>query len=159
MPPFRTLFVCMGNICRSPAGEAVFRAFVEREGLADRIECDSAGTIGYHSGSAPDSRMRQEGKRRGIPVNGRARQVRAQDLQDFDLVLAMDDSNLDYLRELEAESPGRARIEAFCVYVTDSDATEVPDPYYGGPEGFAHVFDLLEDGCAELLRSIRAQLA
>lgn len=158
MPPFRTLFVCMGNICRSPAGEAVFRTLVEREGLDELMDCDSAGTIDYHRGSPPDVRMRQEGQRRGILVNGSARQVTAQDLQDFDLVLAMDQANLDYLRELATKHPGRARIEAFCDYLTTFDDREVPDPYYGGADGFAHVFDLLEEGCAELVRSIQREL-
>ena len=139
--PFRVLFVCMGNICRSPAAEIVFRQQVSEAGLNDSIHIDSAGTIGYHSGKRPDPRMADTLRRRGYPIAGRARQVTARDLADFDLLLAADPENLavDY-----------------CV---DKEADHVPDPYYGGQQGFEEVADLVEDACAGLLDEIRRKRA
>jgi len=159
MAQFHALFVCMGNICRSPAGEAVFRCLVDQEGLTDQIACDSAGTIDYHAGSAPDPRMIHEGRRRGIQVAGRARQVKKEDLQRFDLTLAMDEANFRYLVELAPDDKSKRKIHRFCDYVESIEAKEVPDPYYGNDEGFGKVFDILEDGCANLLVSIRDRLS
>jgi len=153
---YRILFVCMGNICRSPAGENVMRALLEAEGVADRFNIDSAGTISMHSGNSPDGRMVEAGRARGLSMTGRARQVRAADFEEFDLILAMDDENLSYLQGLCPEGTRRAELHLFCEFCTHHEASFVPDPYYGGPEGFERVLDLLEDGCAGLISRWRA---
>lgn len=145
----------MGNICRSPAAEGTFRHLLKLEGLEKHIHCDSAGTIDYHTGSQPDARMRTAARERGINLGGAARQIQPVDLETFDLVLCMDDENLEYVEQLAGERKHRARVRLFCEFVTASDAREVPDPYYGGVEGFDEVMDLLEDGCANLLEYIR----
>jgi protein-tyrosine phosphatase len=150
------LFVCMGNICRSPAGENVMRRQLQKAGLADQIVCDSAGTIGYHAGDAPDSRMCVAGQQRGLPMTGIARQVTRADLDKFDLILAMDDDNYAELEQL-ATSNNRHKLKRFCEYCVSHPDTEVPDPYYGNAAGFEHVLDLLEDGCAQLVKQIAQQ--
>ena len=156
---FRVLFVCMGNICRSPAAEGVFRHLIEQAGLHESIECDSAGTIDYHEGSSPDQRVRVTGDDRGFDISGRARQVRETDLSTFDLILAMDRDNLDYVRSLDGQGQFTRKIQLFCDFVPEPGTDEVPDPYYGGQEGFDRVFDLLEEGCARLLREVSSRLS
>jgi len=156
--PFRLLFVCLGNICRSPAADGVMRDVVEKAGLSDRIEIDSAGTEGWHSGKLPDQRMRQAASTRGITLDHRARQFKAADLERFDLILAMDRDNERNIRTLDRENRHTAKIRLFCDFCTDHSEREVPDPYYGGPEGFEHVLDLIEDGCEGLLREVKARL-
>ena len=157
--PLRVLFVCMGNICRSPAGENVLRHLAEKHGADDLFEIDSAGTIGFHTGNPPDSRMREAAARRGIAMTGRARQVRASDLDEFDLILTMDEENFADVTGLATRNgeadDRRARIVRFCDFCERHDDTEVPDPYYGGDEGFERVLDLLEDGCLALIRRHR----
>ncbi|PAW63600.1 MAG: protein tyrosine phosphatase [Verrucomicrobiia bacterium Tous-C4TDCM] len=157
--PFRVLFVCMGNICRSPAAEIVFRQQVSEAGLNDSIHIDSAGTIGYHSGKRPDPRMADTLRRRGYPIAGRARQVTARDLADFDLLLAADPENLADLRRLDREGLHRGKIRLLVDYCVDKEADHVPDPYYGGQQGFEEVADLVEDACAGLLDEIRRKRA
>ena len=159
MRPYRLLFVCMGNICRSPAAEAVMRRLVEAEGLANRIECDSAGTIAFHTGNPPDHRMHAAAAKRGIHTGGQARQIRDDDYHSFDLILTMDDENLLNTRNMAPAGEHPAEVRPFCDFVTGATATQVPDPYYGGPRGFETVLDLLEDGCASLLEHIRSQVA
>lgn len=149
------LFVCMGNICRSPAAEAIFKARVTEAGLQDRIHCDSAGTLGYHTGELPDPRMRKAGQARGYSLDSRARQVTAADLHAFDRVIAMDEDNLAYLKSLQAKSGGSASLSLMCDYAKDTRTREVPDPYYGGAKGFEHVLDLLEIACSGLLDAIQ----
>ena len=156
--PIRVLFVCMGNICRSPAADIVFRHMVDQAGLADRIEIDSAGTIDYHTGKGPDPRMSEELASRGYPIEGGARQVTRSDLDHFDLVLAMDDDNLAELKRLDRKGTRHAKVLPFTTYCTEHPVREVPDPYYGGRRGFAHVADIVEDGCHELLQQLRKQL-
>jgi protein-tyrosine phosphatase len=156
--PFRVLFVCMGNICRSPAAEGTFRQLLKQEGVERHIECDSAGTIDYHTGASPDARMRSAARERGVTIAGSARQIAVEDLARFDLILCMDGDNLEHVEQLAAGGKHRARIRLFCEFVNDSDAREVPDPYYGGSQGFDEVMDLLEDGCANLLLYIRRKL-
>lgn len=148
----------MGNICRSPAGECVFKHIISREGLDELIQVDSAGTIGFHTGEAPDPRMREEGQMRDISITGAARQIASSDLSKFDLILAMDKSNLQHLRQLDKNNRNSKKLKLFCDYVTKSYHREVPDPYYGGEEGFKLVMDLLEDGCEKLLDELRTQL-
>ena len=145
----------MGNICRSPAAEATFRHLVKQEDLAEAIVCDSAGTIDYHTGAAPDIRMRTAARDRGIQMVGTARQIESRDLDKFDLILCMDSENHEYVESLYGGRERKARLRMFCEFVSDSDAREVPDPYYGGHDGFDDVMDLLEDGCSNLLEYVR----
>jgi protein-tyrosine phosphatase len=156
--PVRILFVCMGNICRSPAADIVLRHMVDQAGLAGRIEIDSAGTIGYHSGNPPDPRISEELASRGYPVNGSARKVTRADLADFDLVLAMDEDNLADLTRLDRSATHRAKIRPFTSFCTEHRLRDVPDPYYGGRSGFSQVADIVEDGCRGLLEALRRQL-
>lgn len=144
----------MGNICRSPVGENVMRKLLEDAELIHEVRCDSAGIIGYHTGDPPDPRMYAAGRRRGLPMTGQARQVTRADLNDFDLILAMDDDNHTDLLKLSTEH-NRHKIKRFCEYCVVHPDKEVPDPYYGGPAGFEQVLDLLEDGCAQILRLIQ----
>lgn len=152
----RLLFVCLGNICRSPAGENVMKHLLERADLAGQFEVDSAGTAGYHVGNAPDLRMTKAARARGISMAGRARQVKAADFETFDWIFAMDRSNFEDLAAIGKRSANpTARLVLFCEFCERHGETEVPDPYYGGPEGFEKVLDLLEDGCSVFLRKWR----
>lgn len=150
-PPLRILFVCMGNICRSPAGEGVLAKMIAEAGLTDQIAIDSAGTIGMHSGERADSRMRAAAASRGYDLTSRARQVTAADLEDFDLILTMDEDNHRNVLALAASEEQRQRVHLFCTFCREHNERAVPDPYYGGPQGFEHVLDLLEDGCRGVL--------
>jgi protein-tyrosine phosphatase len=146
----------MGNICRSPAAEAVMRNLVESKGFSKKqIECDSAGTISFHTGNPPDTRMHEAASRRGIRTCGQARQIHADDFHSFDMILTMDNENLVNVRNIAPTENHLAEVRPFCDFVTGNTATEIPDPYYGGPEGFETVLDLLEDGCVNLLKYIR----
>ncbi len=153
----RVLFVCLGNICRSPTAEGIFRQRLQRAGLAERVEVDSAGTGDWHVGKAPDARTLRVAARRGYDLSGlRARQVMAADFACFDLILAMDHDNLAHLGCLcPPEQAGR--VDLFLRrYALDVD--EVPDPYHGGEEGFERVLDLLERGCDALLADVERRL-
>lgn len=150
--PTRLLFVCLGNICRSPSGENVMRHLVAEAGLTSEFEIDSAGTAAWHTGNPPDERMTRAAESRGIAMRGRARQVTPEDFENFDWIFAMDDSNFEDLLETREACPNpTARLIRFCELCEDHEETEVPDPYYGGPEGFEKVLDLLEDGCSAFL--------
>ena len=153
----KVLFVCLGNICRSPTAEAVFRHQVQAAGLERQIHIDSAGTADWHQGKAPDSRSCLFASRRGYALESlRARQVCAEDFQRFDLILAMDHDNLARLQQLRPAS-ARAELDLFLKrYDLDCDA--VPDPYYGGDDGFEHVLDLVERASAALLAEIKGRL-
>ncbi len=154
----RVLFVCLGNICRSPMAEGLFRELVIRKGLDELIEIDSAGTHGYHVGEAPDERARRTMAGHGIDIEGLAgRQVTAADLRDFDYVLAMDRDNLAHLQALGGEP--RVSLGLFLDFARTTRVREVPDPYYGGPEGFERVYALLEDAAQGLLADIEARLS
>jgi protein-tyrosine phosphatase len=153
----RLLFVCLGNICRSPAAEGVFLHLIAREGLEDHFVVDSAGTGGWHAGNPADRRMRAAAERRGIHLPSRARQIALADFTAFDRILTMDDDNLRNVRSLArelGERPGLARIEPMTSHCRLHQAREVPDPYYGGEQGFEQVLDLLEDACAGLLETL-----
>ncbi len=158
-PRVRILFVCMGNICRSPAGEGVLAQLVAEAGLSEQIAIDSAGTIGMHAGERADSRMRHAAAHRGYDLTSLARQVTAADLDAFDLILTMDEDNLRNVLRLATTDAQRTRIRPFCEFCSDHADQEVPDPYYGGPQGFQYVLDLLEDGCRGVLDWARGQLA
>ncbi len=157
--PFRVLFICMGNICRSPAAEIVFRKMVEEAGLAAAIHIDSAGTIGYHAGKGPDPRMAATLKARGYAIAGRSRQVCPDDLDDFDLLLAADGENLADLRHLDRSGARHGKIRLLVEYCREKEASHVPDPYYGGQRGFDEVVELVEDACAGLLAELRPRQA
>ena len=152
----RILFVCMGNICRSPAAEIVFRKMVEDAGLEDDFTIDSAGTISYHAGNPPDPRMSETLARGGYEPGGRARQVQKEDLERFDLILTMDEDNLADVQALDSSGDHGHKIRAFVDYLEELEAPRIPDPYYGGQKGFHHVIELLEDGCRNLLRQLQA---
>ena len=149
----RVLFVCMGNICRSPTAEGVFRHHAEQAGLADRLEIDSAGTHAYHVGEPADRRARAAAERRGMSLDGiRARRVSINDYERFDYIIAMDADNLARLRD-EAPEGHDARLHLFLEFASGSE-TEVPDPYYGGAAGFERVLDLVEDASRGLLETL-----
>ncbi len=153
----RVLFVCLGNICRSPMAEGLFRDLVVRRGLGEVVHVDSAGTHDYHIGEPPDARARLAMAGHGIDIGGLAgRQVTAADLRDFDYVLAMDRSNLENLQRLAGGGPCAARL--FLEFAREAKTREVPDPYYGGPEGFERVYALLEDAAHGLLADIERRL-
>jgi len=153
----RVLFVCLGNICRSPTAEAVLRHKLLELGLQEGVEVDSAGTGDWHVGKPPDSRTRQAALLRGYDLSVlRGRQVCASDYSRFDLILAMDNSNLQHLRRMRPGNAG-AELDLFLRrYALALD--EVPDPYYGGEEGFEQVLDLIEQACDGLLREVRGRL-
>ena len=155
----KLLFVCLGNICRSPAAEGVFLHLLNQRGLSDRLVVDSAGTGGWHTGNPADQRMQAAAARRGIPLSSRARQISLDDLSDFDLVLTMDDANLTAVQGLAHEAGRRATatVRPMLSYAQRFTETEVPDPYYGGKAGFEHVLDLLEDACGNLLDELSSQ--
>lgn len=148
----RVLFVCMGNICRSPTAEGVTRALAERTGVAEQFDFDSAGTHGYHIGNPPDQRARQAAAGRGYDLSAlKARQVNEFDFARFDHILAMDRDNLALLKQACPEKH-RAKLRLFLEFAANFEEEEVPDPYYGGAEGFERVLDLVEDAATGLLR-------
>ena len=146
------LFVCMGNICRSPSAEGVFRKMVADAGREAEFDIDSAGTIGYHAGERADSRMRAAAAARGYSLDSRARRLEPADFADFDLIIAMDNDN--YRNITDMDTGQGARVVRMCDYCKQHDTDEVPDPYYGGPTGFETVLDILEDACANLLEEM-----
>lgn len=153
----KVLFVCLGNICRSPTAEGVFRQKVRQAGLEDRIEIDSAGTGDWHVGKAPDARTRAAALRRGYDLSSlRARQVSVADFSRYDLVLAMDNANLRDLKRLRG-STGKAELDLF-LRRYELEIDEVPDPYYGGEDGFEQVLDLVERACDGLLTEVKGRL-
>lgn len=150
----RLLFVCLGNICRSPSAENIMNYLLEQRGLQSNITCDSAGTSSYHIGSSPDSRMRAAAKKRGINLVGRARQFTAADFDQFDLILAMDDSNYRNILALDSAGAHAHKVKRMCEFCQQYPDREVPDPYYGGVDGFDYVIDLLMDACDGLLQDL-----
>lgn len=156
-PPTGVLFVCLGNICRSPAAEGVFLQLLARQGLEDGFRVDSAGTGDWHVGRLADPRMRRAAARRGIQLSSRARQISSDDLRRFEHVLTMDDQNLQAVLGLVRPGESTARISPLCRHARHHDLKEVPDPYYGGDEGFEQVLNLLEDACAGLLEALLAE--
>jgi protein-tyrosine phosphatase len=148
------LFVCLGNICRSPSAEGIMKYLVTEAGLSDQIHCDSAGTSAYHIGEPPDPRMTAAAKRHGISLEGQGRQFYPGDFERFDLILAMDQDNYLSLKALDREGKYADKIKLMCDFCQTFPDKEVPDPYYGGADGFNHVIELLLDACQGLLSHV-----
>jgi len=148
------LFVCLGNICRSPLAEGVFRSLVEEAGLSERFEIDSAGTGAWHVGEPPDARAAMVASQHGVTLECRARQVTTEDFGRFDYVIAMDRENLRNLQRMAAEAGSDAEVRLLREFDPEQDGDEVPDPYYGGASGFETVYDIVSRSCRALLRGI-----
>lgn len=151
---YKLLFVCLGNICRSPSAENIMNHLIERESLQSKIVCDSAGTSGYHIGAPPDHRMSSAAAQRGLQLRGRSRKLHPGDLQQFDLILAMDRENYQDILYLDREDKYQDKVYLICDFATRYSEREVPDPYYGGRQGFERVMDLLFDACEGLLNYV-----
>ncbi len=154
----KLLFVCLGNICRSPSGEAVMNALIEKSGLEDQIHCDSAGTYGGHAGSPADSRMRTHAAKRGYDLTSISRKITPNDLQKFDYIIAMDQTNYEDIILIDRTGEYRKKIVKMTDFCSEYNYDNVPDPYYGGAKGFELVLDLLEDACKGLLAHIHQEL-
>ncbi|MBQ6080093.1 MAG: low molecular weight phosphotyrosine protein phosphatase [Muribaculaceae bacterium] len=155
---YSILFICLGNICRSPAAQAVMQAMVDERGLTDRFDIDSAGIGGWHVGDLPDKRMRVHARPRGYELTHRARRVSPADFEDFDLIVGMDAGNIDDLRYMAATPEQQDKVVMMGDYIRRYPHYDhVPDPYYEGSEGFELVLDLLEDSCDNLLNQIIEQ--
>ena len=152
---YKILFVCLGNICRSPAAENIMNYLIDQANLRDQIICDSAGTAGYHIGNPPDRRMAvAAASQLGIKLRGQARQFKKSDFETFDLILAMDRENYQDILSLDRAGQYRDKVRLMCDFCSSHSTKEVPDPYYGGSEGFNHVIDLLLDACNGLLQHV-----
>jgi protein-tyrosine phosphatase len=152
--PTSVLFVCLGNICRSPLAEGVFRSLVSARELDDRFTIDSAGTGGWHVGQAPDPRSTDVAAAHGIDLTGSARRIEQADLDRFDVILAMDRENLRHLERMAATG-AHARIHLLRDFDSEGEGDEVPDPYYGGPDGFETVYQMVHRSCTALLEELR----
>lgn len=151
----KVLFVCMGNICRSPSAEGVFRHMIHEAGLADLVVVDSAGTHGYHIGEGPDARAMAAAAKRGYQIKPRvARQVSADDFRDYDLILAMDWENLSALQQ-QCAKIHHHKLMLLMRFANEYEEATVPDPYYGGAEAFSKVLDYIEDACQGVLEVVR----
>lgn len=149
---YRLLFVCLGNICRSPSGENIMNHLLKARGLEPQVICDSAGTSGYHIDAKPDRRMNTAAERKlGLTLMGRSRRFEPIDFDEFDLILAMDRDNFEQMYYVGSLNHDRSKLHLMCEFCTRHDLKEVPDPYYGGEKGFDFVIDLLMDACEGLL--------
>ena len=151
---YKVLFVCLGNICRSPAAQGIFEHIVRENGMTDRIEADSAGTYDGHRGELPDRRMRTAAMYRGFALTHHSRPVTSLDLLDFDMVVAMDDQNYEDLMRIAPSVEASRKIRRMADFLTTHKISYIPDPYYMGAEGFSLVLDLLEEGCQNLFDTI-----
>lgn len=154
----KLLFVCMGNICRSPAAEGAMRSLVDKANLAKEILCDSAGTIGYHVGAPPDARMTEHAKRRGLLLQHAARKFVKADFERFDYILAMDKSNYRDILSLDTEGKYQQKVFMMTDFCQTLSVDEVPDPYYGGGQGFELVLDIVCDAAQGLFEKIKKEL-
>ena len=152
---FKVLFVCLGNICRSPAAHGIFEHIVRENAMQDYIEVDSAGTYGGHRGELPDKRMRHAALYRGYALTHKSRPVTSLDLLDFDMVIAMDDQNYEDLMHIAPSVEASRKIRRMADYLKTHKISYIPDPYYMGTEGFTLVLDLLEEGCQNLFNEIK----
>lgn len=155
----KVLFVCMGNICRSPAAEGIFNKLVENDKLENKISAESAGTIGYHAGELPDERMRRHGQTRGYTFDSRARQFNPKkDFDEFDFIITMDNENYSDIMALDSKQMYKDKIIKMADFISDKKIKEVPDPYYSGSEGFEYVLNLLEDGTKNLFIKVKKEI-
>jgi protein-tyrosine phosphatase len=152
----KLLFVCLGNICRSPAAENIMNHLAVKAGSHHQIECDSAGTANYHTGNPPDRRMQAAAAKRQISMTGNARQFTKDDFRAFDLILAMDRENYQNILALDPQGQYRDKVRLMCDFATQHADTEVPDPYYGGADGFDYVINLLTDACEGLISHLKS---
>lgn len=148
---YKILFVCLGNICRSPAADGIMRSMAQERGLAARFDIDSAGTYGGHAGNLPDARMREAASKRGYKLDHRSRRITTDDFAEFDMILTMDDANYENVCRLAPDRESVEKVERMTDYCTRFDTDHVPDPYYEGRDGFEYVLDILEDACGNLL--------
>ena len=153
------LFVCLGNICRSPAAEGIFSHLVTQKGYQKHFTIDSAGTSGYHEGQPADARMREHARKRGYQLTSLSRPFHSLDFEQFDIILAMDDSNQENIAVLTSQQGHLDKIHTMMSFAPDLPEKEVPDPYYGGDKGFERVLDILEEACQNLLTSLEKQFA
>ena len=156
---YSILFVCMGNICRSPSAEEIFRKLAEKEGLSERLFIDSAGILDYHEGELPDKRMREHAWQRGYKLDSLSRPVKISDFERFDLIIGMDDSNYDRLRAMAPNLESKQKIRRMADYLKRYAHNHIPDPYYGGASGFELVLDLLEDASSGLMEEVKGLLS
>ena len=156
--PYKIVFVCLGNICRSPTAEGVFQHLVNERGLHPYFYIDSAGTSAWHIGEPANSKSRQMANKHGVKLNSRARKFEPADLEEFDLILAMDRENLQNIRQLDTQNRFSDKIKLMRDYDPQPGDDEVPDPYYGGMDGFQHVFDVVHRSCAALLDELEEQI-
>lgn len=155
----KVLFVCMGNICRSPAAEGIMRKMVNDNNLSTKIEIDSAGTIGYHQGEPADARMSRHASKRGYKITSLSRKFNPEkDFREFDYIVTMDENNYQDIISLDTKGEFQRKIHKMADFFTDHGYTEVPDPYYGSPDGFEIVLDLLEAANKKLLEKIRKDI-
>ena len=152
----RILFVCMGNICRSPCAEGIMQFLIKQQGLEDEIECDSAGTIDYHQGDSADSRMQEYAGMRGYELNSTARKFILQDFENFDWIITMDENNYIQIRLLDPNNSFTHKIRRMTDFCEITKISSVPDPYYGGSRGFETVIDILEDACGGFLKYLKS---
>lgn len=158
MEKYKLLFVCMGNICRSPAAEGIMKSIINKNNYSDLIEVDSAGTIDYHSGELPDARMRRHARNRGYELVSRARVFTSLDFKSFDKIIVMDNENYADVTLLTSDENDINKVFKLTDFCTKHKIPIVPDPYYGGDSGFEHVLDLLEDGCENLFNIIKKEI-
>lgn len=150
----KILFVCLGNICRSPAAEGIMKKKIREKGLEKHYSIDSAGLHDYHEGELPDQRMRNHASKRGYELISRSRPVTYNDFFDFDLIIGMDDSNIQNLNRMAPDTETQQKIKRMTDFCQHIPADHVPDPYYGGASGFENVLDILEDACEGLLEQL-----
>jgi protein-tyrosine phosphatase len=156
--PYKILFVCLGNICRSPTAEGVFQHLVNERELQPYFYIDSAGTSAWHIGEPANSKSRQTASKHGIELNSRARKFEPADLEEYDLILAMDRENLQNIRQLDNQNRFSDKIQLMRDYDPQPGDDEVPDPYYGGMDGFQHVFEVVRRSCEALLDELEESL-
>jgi protein-tyrosine phosphatase len=154
----KLLFVCLGNICRSPAAENIMNHLASKSTIGNQLECDSAGTADFPTGNPPDRRMQAAAAKRNIMMTGNSRQFTKADFTDFDLILAMDRENYYNILDLDPQGQYREKVKLMCDYATQHPDNEVPDPYFGGAAGFEYVIDLLTDACGGLLLQLESTI-
>lgn len=150
----KVLFVCLGNICRSPLAEAIFQKLIEEHQLTDRISCDSCGNSNYHIGGQPDQRTVKNALQNGVVLNHKARQFSSDDFNKFDFIIPMDKSNLSNILKFEEANTTKATIQLMRDYEDEGECMDVPDPYFGGEDGFQEMFDILDRSCKKMMTSM-----